>query len=255
MISYWIPFKTIVVREYTRFLRIWTQTLLPPVITMSLYFLIFGHFIGNRLGAYHGFNFMEFLAPGLVMMSVITSAYANVSSSFFSTKFSHCVEEMLVAPLPAHVIILGYVVGGIGRGLLVGFLVISVALLFTHLKITHLFFTLNVLLCSATLFSLAGFLNALFAKKFDDVAFVPTFILTPLTYLGGVFYSVSLLPEPWRHISYFNPVLYLVNAFRYGILNYSDVSLWTALILLVSTMIVLYGVVWWLLEKRAILRQ
>ena len=252
---YWIPFKTIVVREYTRFLRIWSQTLLPPVITMSLYFVIFGHFIGSRLGDYHGFSFMQFLAPGLVMMAVINGAYANVSSSFFGTKFSHCVEEMLVAPLPSHVIIWGYVVGGIGRGLLVGSLVTGVALLFTHLKILHPFLTLGVLLCCGILFSLAGFLNALFAKKFDDVAFIPTFILTPLTYLGGIFYSVSLLPEPWRHLSYFNPVLYLVNAFRYGILGYTDVSLAIAGMLLVSTIVLLYGVNWWLLEKGVGLRQ
>ena len=252
---YWIPFKTIVTREYTRFLRIWTQTLLPPVITMSLYFVIFGHFIGSRLGAYHGFTFMQFLAPGLIMMSVITGAYGNVSSSFFGTKFSHCVEEMMVAPLPSHIIIGGYVMGGVGRGLLVGGLVTLVALLFTHLTILHPFFTVAVLFCCAVLFSLAGFLNALFAKKFDDVAFVPTFVLTPLTYLGGVFYSVTLLPEPWRHISYFNPVLYLVNAFRYGILGYTDVSLWVACMLLTVTIATLYGVNWWLLEKGVGLRQ
>lgn len=253
--TYWIPFKTIVVREYTRFLRIWTQTLLPPIITMSLYFIIFGDFIGRHLATYHDFTFIQFLAPGLVMMSVITNAYGNVSSSFFGTKFSRCVEEMLVAPLPSHVIIIGYVMGGILRGLLVGALVTLVALFFTHLPILHPLLTIVILIACAFLFSLAGFLNALFARKFDDIAFIPTFILTPLTYLGGVFYSIDLLPEPWHFISYFNPILYLVNAFRYGFLGYSDVSLTSAFTLLTLTIGVLYGINWWLLEKGFGLRE
>ena len=226
--SAWVAYLTIVRREVTRFARIWTQTLLPPVITMSLYLLIFGNLVGRRIGEMSGFDYMEYIAPGLIMMSVITNSYANVSSSFFGSRFQKFVEEMLVSPTPLPVLLAGYVTGGVARGLAVGALVTVVAAFFVDMKIHHPFIMVTMVLLTATLFSLAGFLNGLFAHSFDDVSIVPTFILAPLTYLGGVFYSVSLLPEPWSTLSLGNPILYLVNAFRYGVLGVSDIPVWFA---------------------------
>jgi len=220
-----VALYTIVRREIVRIMRIWTQTLIPPAITMTLYFVIFGKLIGSRIGTIQGgFSYMQYIVPGLVMMSIITNSYGNISSSFFGAKFQRSVEEMLVSPMSNWVILLGYVTGAVTRGLVVGVLVLLIALLFTHLQIAHPLVTFLSVLFGATIFSLAGFVNAIYAKKFDDIALVPTFVLTPLTYLGGVFYSVSMLSEPWQSISRVNPILYMVNAFRYGVLGISDVQ-------------------------------
>ncbi len=191
----WIAFTTIVRKEYIRVVRIWVQTIVPPAITMTLYFLIFGTLIGSRIGQMDGYGYMQFIAPGLIMMSVITNSYGNVVSSFFGAKFGRHVEEMLVSPMANATIILGHVAGGVLRGLLVGLLVTAIALFFTRLEVEHPFVTISIVLLSSVVFALAGFINAVFAKKFDDISIIPTFVLTPLTYLGGVFYSISLLPE------------------------------------------------------------
>ncbi len=212
-------FVTIARREVARILRIWGQTLVPPAITMTLYFLIFGKLIGSRIGDMGGFDYMDFIVPGLVMMSVIQNAYGNISSSFFGAKFGRHIEELLVSPMPNYVILAGYVAGGVLRGLMVGAIVLAIAMLFTHVTIPHPLVTASTVLLGAVIFSLAGFVNAVYAKKFDDIAIVPTFILTPLTYLGGVFYSVRVLPEWAQTATQANPIFYMVNAFRYGLLG------------------------------------
>ncbi len=221
----WISFSTIVRKEARRFVRIWSQTLLPPAISMSLYFVIFGKLIGNRIGDMGGFTYMQFMVPGLIMTAVLTNAYSNVVSSFFSAKFQRHIEELLVSPTSNHTILLGFVVGGILRGVCVGAIVTVLSLFFSHLHIQHIGVTLAILILTSLLFSLAGLINAVYANNFDDIAIVPTFVLTPLTYLGGVFYSIELLPEFWADISRLNPILYIVNAFRYGFLGVSDVDL------------------------------
>jgi len=225
---YYIAYKTIVIKEISRFVRIWLQTILPPAITMALYFVIFGHLIGPRIGKMGGFTYMEYIAPGIIMMAVITNSYANVVSSFFGSKFQKHIEEMLVAPIPNFLILGGYVTGGVARGLSVGVVVTLVALFFTRLQIHHLLITCSIVVLTSVLFSLGGFINGIFAKKFDDISIVPTFVLTPLTYLGGVFYSIDLLPKFWQTVSRANPILYMVNAFRYGILGVSDIRIGTA---------------------------
>ena len=221
-------FKTIARREVMRILRIWGQTLVPPAITMTLYFLIFGKLIGSRIGDMGGFDYMQFIVPGLVMMAVIQNAYGNISSSFFGAKFGRHVEELLVSPMPNHVILGGYVAGGVLRGLMVGLIVLVIAMLFTPVRIPHPLIMISTILLGAIVFSLAGFVNAVYAKKFDDIAIVPTFILTPLTYLGGVFYSVRVLPDWAQTATQANPIFYMVNAFRYGLLGEkgTDVSIW-----------------------------
>jgi ABC-2 type transport system permease protein len=221
----WIGLKTIVTKEVVRVIRIWIQTIVPPAITMTLYFIIFGNLIGRRIGTMDGFDYMQFIAPGLIMMSVITNSYGNVVSSFFGAKFGRHIEEMIVSPMSNATIIIGHVAGGVIRGLLVGGMVTAIALAFTSLSIEHPLITFSMVLLSSIVFALAGFINATFAKKFDDISIVPTFVLTPLTYLGGVFYSISLLPEFWQQVSRANPILYMVNAFRYGILGVSDISI------------------------------
>ena len=220
---HWVALSTLLTREIRRFIRIWPQTLLPPAITMTLYFVIFGNLIGQRIGEMSGFAYIEYIAPGIIMMAVINNAYANVASSFFSAKFQNHIEELLIAPIPNHLILAGYVMGGVARGLLVGIIVTIVALFFTKLHVQHLFITLSMVILSAVLFSLGGFINAIYGKSFDQIAIIPTFILTPLTYLGGIFYSIDLLPDFWQQASLFNPILYMVNAFRYGILGVSDI--------------------------------
>lgn len=236
----WIGFKTIVIREYGRIIRIWGQTIVPSSVTATLYFMIFGSLIGRRVGAMGGFDYMQYIAPGVIMMAVIQNSYANVVSSFFGAKFGKHVEELLVSPLPSWVIVLGYVGGGVVRGLLVGSGVTIVALLFTHLHVHHfLVIVASVLLTSIT-FSLGGFLNAMYAKNFDQVNFIPTFVLTPLTYLGGVFYSVSVLPSWARTISYVNPILHMVNAFRFGFLGVSDIDIWVAFTLMIGAAVALF---------------
>ncbi|AER54840.1 ABC transporter permease [Pseudoxanthomonas spadix] len=225
---------TIARREVARILRIWGQTLVPPAITMTLYFMIFGGLIGSRVGDMGGFSYMQFIVPGLVMMSVIQNSYGNISSSFFGAKFGRHVEELLVSPVPNWVILLGYVAGAVLRGLMVGVIVLIIAMFFTPVRIPHPLVTLSTVLLGATIFSLAGFVNAAYARKFDDIAIVPTFILTPLTYLGGVFYSVELLPGWAEALTHLNPIFYMVNAFRYGLLGSSDVPLWVAYVLMVG---------------------
>jgi ABC-2 type transport system permease protein len=221
----YVAFMTIVRKEIKRYLRIWTQTLLPSAITMSLYFVIFGSLIGSRIGDMGGFTYMQFVVPGLIMMAIVTNSYANVVSSFFGSKFSHSVEELLVSPVANVVILMGYVVGGVSRGLLVAVVVTLVSLFFTHLHIHSYVVVVLVVLMTSTLFSLAGFINAVYANSFDDISIIPTFVLTPLIYLGGVFYSMDLLPPFWASVSKLNPLVYVVNAFRYGVLGVSDVSL------------------------------
>jgi len=221
----WVGFKTIVRKEVTRILRIWGQTIVPPAITMTLYFIIFGELIGRRIGEMGGFSYMQYIVPGLVIMSVITNSYGNMVSSFFGAKFGKHIEELLISPLPNWVILSGYVVGALLRGLMVGAVVLAVSLFFTPIAVQHPLIMLSVLLLTAVVFALAGMVNAIFAQKFDDIAIIPTFVLAPLTYLGGVFYSISLLPGFWQQVSVFNPILYMVNGFRYGMLGVSDVSL------------------------------
>lgn len=229
----WIGLQTIVRKEFSRVLRIWLQTVVPPTITMTLYFIIFGNLIGRRIGSMGGFDYLQYIAPGLIMMSVITNSYGNVVSSFFGAKFARHLEEMLVSPISNATVIIGHVAGGVIRGLLVGSLVTVVALFFTRLELAHPLVTVAMVILSSIVFALAGFINALFAKKFDDISIVPTFVLTPLTYLGGVFYSISLLPEFWQKVSLANPIIYMVNAFRFGILGVSDISITYAFVIVV----------------------
>jgi ABC-2 type transport system permease protein len=244
-----IGFETIVRREVTRILRIWAQTILPPAITMTLYFIIFGQLIGSRIGEMGGTPYIDFIAPGLIIMAVINNAYANVVSSFFGAKFGRHLEELLVAPLPNWLIVLGYISGGMLRGLLVGLLVTLIALFFTQLHVQHLFAVLAAVLLTSVIFSLLGFVNAVFAKNFDQISFVPTFILTPMTYLGGVFYSITMLPGWAQHVSKANPILYMVNSFRYGFLGLSDVNLGTSFALMVVAAATLFGACVWLMEQ------
>ncbi|MBD0787458.1 ABC transporter permease [Vibrio sp. Y2-5] len=246
---YWTAFVSLLSKEVTRFTRIWVQTLVPPVITMCLYFIIFGNLIGSRIGQMNGFSYMEYIIPGLIMMSVITNSYSNVASSFFSAKMQKNIEELLVAPVPNYVIIAGYVMGGVTRGLLVGSLVTFVSLFFVHLNVEHWGVIFLTVFMTSVVFALGGLINAVFAKTFDDISIVPTFILTPLTYLGGVFYSISLLPEFWQGVSKVNPIVYMVNAFRYGFLGVSDVDIVTSFSVLSVFVVVLYCVAHYLVTK------
>ena len=249
-----VALGTVVRREVMRILRIWGQTLVPPAITMTLYFLIFGGLIGSRIGDMGGFTYMDFIVPGLVMMGIIQNSYGNISSSFFGAKFGRHIEELLVSPMPNWVILLGYVAGAVLRGLLVGSIVLLIAMFFTTVRVPHPFVTLTTVLLGATIFSLAGFVNAAYAKKFDDIAIVPTFILTPLTYLGGVFYSVKLLPEWAQVLTHANPIFYMVNAFRFGLLGTSDVPLWISYALMIGFVVALGALGLWLLKRGVGLR-
>src|SRR6056297_361738 len=245
----WYAFSTLVIKEYNRIVRIWIQTIVPPAITMTLYFIIFGSLIGRRIGEMDGYDYMQFIAPGLIMLSVITNSYGNVVSSFFGAKFGRHIEEMLVSPMPNYLILLGHVAGGVIRGLFVGAIVTVVALFFTRLHVQHPLIVLSTVILTAIVFALGGFINAVFAKKFDDISIVPTFVLTPLTYLGGVFYSISLLPEFWQAVSRANPILYMVNAFRYGVLGTSDIPIGTAYGIIFVAIALLYGFSLYLLNK------
>ena len=236
----WVAYTTIMRKEVTRFMRIWQQTLLPPVMTTSLYFVIFGNLIGPRIGTMDGHRYMDFIVPGLILMSVITNAYANVSSSFFSAKFQRSIEEIQVSPTPNAVILLGYISGGIVRAILVGLIVTLVSLFFSKLSIHNYLVMVSIIVLTALLFSLGGFLNGMFARKFDDISIVPTFILTPLTYLGGIFYSIKLLPEFWQGVSHINPILYMINAFRYGFLGISDINLWVSYTIILLFIVALF---------------
>jgi ABC-2 type transport system permease protein len=234
----WIAFQTILLKEVRRYLRIWPQTLLPPAITMSLYFVIFGSLIGSRIGEMGGFSYMQFVVPGLIMMAVVTNSYSNVVSSFFGAKFNHSVEELLVSPVPNWIILTGYVTGGVSRGLLVAVIVTCLSLFFAELNIHSLALTIAIVVITSILFSLFGFINAVYANNFDDISIIPTFVLTPLIYLGGVFYSMDLLPDFWAGVSRINPLVYVVNGFRYGVLGVSDVN-----VVLAFAMILLFTLV------------
>jgi ABC-2 type transport system permease protein len=245
----WVGFRTIIIREFSRIIRIWGQTLVPPAITATLYFLIFGSLIGRRIGDMSGFTYTQYIAPGLIMMSVITNSYGNVVSSFFGAKFGRHIEELLVAPLPNWLIVLGYVTGGVVRGLLVGLVVTVIALFFTRLHVEHVAAVVAAALLTALVFSLCGFVNAVFAKNFDQISFVPTFILTPLTYLGGVFYSISMLADWAQHLSRANPILYMVNAFRFGFLGVSDVNVGLSFAIMALAVVALFAACVWLMER------
>ena len=250
-----VAVKTLVRKEVGRVLRIWIQTIVPPAITMTLYFVIFGNLIGKRIGTMDGFDYMAYIAPGLIMMSVITSSYGNVVSSFFGAKFGRHIEEMLVSPMSNAAIVIGHVSGGLIRGLFIGILVTAIALFFTKLDVQHPVITITIVVLSSIVFALAGFINAIFAKKFDDISIVPTFVLTPLTYLGGVFYSISLLPEFWQNVSRANPILYMVNAFRYGILGTSDIDIVHAYMMLFVFVALLFTVCVMLMNRGVGIRE
>ncbi len=249
-----IAFLTIFRREIRRFLRIWVQTLIPPVITMVLYFLIFGSLIGSRIGQMGGFDYMAFVVPGLIMMAVINNSYSNVVSSFYSAKFTKSVEEILVSPTPNYIVLLGFVLGGSLRGLIVGSIVTVLSLFFTDMYVHNIFVIISVIFLTSLLFSMAGMINAIYANSFDDISIIPTFVLTPLTYLGGVFYSIDLLPEFWQGVSQINPVLYMVNAFRYGFLGISDVSLAVSFVGIIVFLIIAFSYCLYLLDKGKKLR-
>jgi len=251
----WTAYYTIIHHEVVRIIRIWSQTLLPPVITSGLYFTVFGTFIGSQLPAINGFSYIQFIVPGLIMMQVITSAYSNTVSTFYFAKWTKMLDEMLVSPMPEWAIIAGFVSGGVLRGLLVGALVLGTSLFFTHLVIFNAFILIAAIVVTAVLFSLAGLINGVFAKGFDGISIVPVFVLTPLTYLGGVFYSVNRLPEFWQHVSLFNPILYMVNAFRYGFLGISDVPLWQCFAVLLGLMVIFLGVLGYLFKRGVGFRQ
>jgi ABC-2 type transport system permease protein len=244
-----VALQTMLVKECTRFLRIWVQTLVPPAITMTLYFVIFGNLIGSRIGEMGGFSYMEFIVPGLIMMAVITNSYANVCSSFYSAKFQRNIEEILVAPVSNWIIIVGFVGGGVARALIIGVIVTCVSLFFVDIQIYSFPVIIVTLLLTSVLFSTAGLINAIFAKSFDDISIIPTFVLTPLTYLGGVFYSLSLLPEVWQWVSKINPIVYMVNGFRYGFLGVSDVNYSISLVLLVVFNVILLSVAYSLINR------
>lgn len=249
-----IALQTILIKEVVRFSRIWSQTLLPPAITMTLYFIIFGKLIGSQIREVQGYSYMQYIVPGLTMMAIITNAFANTAASFFGAKFNKSIEEMLVSSMPSYIILLGYMFGGTLRGLAVGVIVIGISLFFTHLHMAHLWIVIFMAILSSMIFSLGGLINGVFAKKFDDIAFIPTFVLTPLTYLGGVFYSIKQLPLVWQHISAFNPVLIIVDAFKYGILGSSDLNVCLGMGLVIIFFIVLFTWSLYLLEKGVGLR-
>jgi len=244
-----VTVQTLVRKEMNRVLRIWVQTIVPPIITMTLYFIIFGNLIGRRIGQMDGFDYMQYIAPGLIMMSVIQNAYGNVVSSFFGAKFQRHLEEMLVSPMPTYAIIVGHVAGGVLRGLIVGSVVTVIALFFTRLQISNIFITISIVILTAIVFALAGLINAIFARKFDDISIIPSFVLAPMTYLGGIFYSVSLLPEFAQKASLFNPILYMVNAFRYGMLGVSDIDIRTAYGITIVFIIGLFSLSLFLIDR------
>ena len=230
--TYWVAFRTLIIKEIFRFSRIWVQTLLPPAITMALYFIIFGKLIGEQIGDMEGFRYIDFIVPGLILMSVISNSYANTVSSFYFSRWNKHIDELLIAPVPNWLILAGFVGGGVARGVSVGVIVTIVASFFSDLAIHSYAVTLAVFVLTSILFSLAGYINGVFANSFDDISIIPTFVLTPLTYLGGVFYSISLLSDFWQTVSMANPVLYMVNAFRYGLLGVSDINLGSGIVII-----------------------
>ena len=244
-----IAFKTIVTKEILRFSRIWLQTIVPPVITTGLYFVIFGQLIGSQLSNIAGYSYIDYIIPGIILMSIINNAYANVVASFYMSKFSHFIEEMIVSPMPNYLILLGYVIGGVARGLIVGLVVAFISTFFTDLNVHSYFILFLVVILTAILFSLAGFINAIYANSFDDISIIPTFVLIPLTYLGGIFYSIEMLPEFWQNVSLVNPILYMVNAMRYGMLGVSDIDLVTAFSIIILFVVALFAFCLYLLNS------
>jgi len=245
----WIAYLTVMRKELVRIFRIWAQTILPPVITTSLYFIVFGTFIGSQLAPIHGLSYIQFIVPGLIMMSIITSSYMNTVSNFYFAKFMRNIDEMLVSPMPDWLVIAGFISGGVMRGLIVGFFVLLVSLFFSHLAIFNIFVLVAAVLMTSVLFSLAGLINGVYAKGFDGISIVPTFVLTPLTYLGGIFYSISQFPEFWQKVSLLNPILYMVNAFRYGFLGVSDVPVWICFSVLIGFTLIFTAIVAFLFKR------
>lgn len=245
----WIAYKTIVIKEILRFSRIWVQTIFPPIITTSLYLLIFGGLMGERIGDMQGVNYLHFIIPGIILMTVIQNSYANTVSSFYLAKFNHSIEELLISPVSYWVILMGYVSGGIARGFTVGLGVFIAVSFFVELQIYSVFIVFTTFLLTAILFSLAGFINAVFAQSFDDISIVPTFILMPMTYLGGMFYSIEILPEFWQYLSKFNPIYYMVDSFRMGFLGSSTTDFWVSMTVLSSMIVILAIVAFYLLKK------
>lgn len=245
----WVGFYTIVRKELQRVVRIWVQTLVPPVIQATLYLLIFGSVIGSRIGSMRGHNYMAYIAPGMIMMQVVTNSYMNVVSSFFGAKFQHHVEELIVSPMPNVLILLGYVIGGMVRGLVVGGIVTGVASLLTTVPISHPWIIVSAALMASAVFALGGFLNALFATKFDDISIIPTFVITPLVYLGGVFYSISLLPPFWQHLTRVDPLLYIIDTLRYGFLGITDINIGEAYGIMGGFLMVMFTVALVLLKR------
>jgi ABC-2 type transport system permease protein len=250
-----ISLITLLRKEVNRVMRIWVQTIVPPIITMSLYFIIFGNLIGRRIGEMDGFDYIQYIAPGLIMMSVITNSYGNVVSSFFGAKFQRHLEEMLVAPMPTYAIVLGHMGGGMVRGLMVGMVVTVIALVFTRVQVVNVFITVTVVVLTSAVFALAGLINAIFARKFDDISIIPAFVLAPLTYLGGVFYSISLLPPIAQKFSLINPILYMVNAFRYGMLGVSDIGIGRAYLIIIVFAVGLFSLCMLLINKGVGIRE
>ena len=244
-----IALRTIWIKEILRFARIWIQTILPPIITIALYFVIFGNLIGSQLDDVKGYRYIDYIVPGMIMMSIITNAYANVVSSFYSSKFQKHIEEMLVSPMPNYIIVWGFVSGGIARGVTVGLAVTVMATFFTDIQLSNTLLLIVVTLLTCILFSLAGLINAIFANSFDDISLIPTFVLTPLTYLGGIFYSIDMLPEFWRSVSFANPILYMVDTFRASMLGVSDINIQISLSIIIIFVVVLYAVAIVLLRK------
>lgn len=245
----YVAFQTILIKEIRRFSRIWIQTILPAMITTALYFVIFGNLIGKQIGDMDGYRYIDYIIPGLILMSIITNSYANVVSSFFSAKFQKNIEEMLVSPVPNYIILLGFISGGVARGMSCGIAVTVVSLFFSPTGVENFWIVLSIAILTAVLFSLGGFINAVFARSFDDISIVPTFVLTPLTYLGGIFYTISVLPEFWQQVSLVNPILYMVNAFRYGMLGASDISIITSYTIILLFIAILFAFSLYLLEK------
>lgn len=244
-----IALKTLFIKEILRFSRIWIQTIIPSVITVALYFVIFGNLIGSQLDNVKGYQYIDYIVPGMIIMSIITNSYGNVVSSFYSSKFQKHIEEMLVSPMPNYIIVCGFISGGIARGLTVGIAVTLTATFFTDLQFQNIFLLILVSLLTSILFSLAGLINAIFANSFDDISLIPTFVLTPLTYLGGIFYSIDMLPAFWRTISFANPILYMVDTFRTGMIGVRDINTYISLAIIVSFVVVLYAVAITLLNK------
>lgn len=245
----YIAFRTLLSKEIMRFMRIWVQTVVPAAITTGLYFVIFGQLLGSQLSSIVGFNYIDYIIPGIILMAIINNAYANVVSSFYMSKFAHFIEEMLVSPMPNYLILLGYIAGGVARGLMVGIVVTGISLFFTDLEIHNYFVVFAVVILTAVLFSLGGFVNAVYAKTFDDISIIPTFVLVPLTYLGGIFYSIDMLPPIWQTVSLFNPILYMINAMRFGMLGVSDIDLSLAFGIIVLFVVVLFSFSLYLLNK------